>query len=421
MGSLRLGSVDAGCVPEDGLAFFRERHEGGMRPAFRGLADDQWHAWREAPGSVVADLQRRLTDFGFPTGDTPSGRFDYRTESAARLFQEYVRSAEGVADIGTPDAVVGPRTRRHLDRWQREALVADWRSDPALLDPWLRLLSAYRDHTLAHAGPLHDVVRERSRRTPPPDSLPAEAWEVGQDSLHLIGIRRGAGTEWKIKLNNDVFVLLAGGGVFTFFGSTDPNPRLTGAPPFLVPGQHIYRFGWHKISQPARSYRAFRPRSAGVLVMRDRDNRRSSVNLHDERILASAVDPQPNPTINIHWSGRHTSNWSAGCQVIAGGAYINHRNAVVDCWTHASASYVGLGPGTRGAYDVLVDLAMITADDPSPDGTDLRYTLMNERDLDLEPAIGRTFASEALLRGLEVLERHAPQRCAQYRRALEAG
>jgi hypothetical protein len=28
---------------------------------------------------------------------------------------------------------------------------------------------------------------------------------------------------------------------------------------------------------------------------------------------------------------KHTGNWSAGCQVISGGGYINHDDEIIDC------------------------------------------------------------------------------------------
>lgn len=421
MASLRLGFADRGHTPPDAGSFFAELHEPAMEPRFREEANNVWKRFQEVSGSGVQDTQRQLEVAGFLPAGSSSGVFDYRTQSAVRLFQEYVRSVEGLPDIGVPDGVVGRRTRKHLGRWTENKQRVGWTSEPADLAPWFRLLELYRHGALKRPGPLQQLVAERWKGSNQSDTLPAAEWDFSRDKVHLIGIRRGATADWKIKLNNDVFMLLAGGGVFAFFGSTDPNPGMTARPPFLVPGQHLYRFGWHKISEPHKSYRAFRPRSRGVLVIRDRDNRRSTANLKDERLLASAVDQHPNPTINIHWSGRHTKSWSAGCQVISGGGYINHRDELVDCWDHASAGYSGLERRTRGAYNVLLDLVTVLSPNPRVAGGDLlRYTLINERDLDLEPALGRTTVSHALRRGLEILERHDRPRFEKYRLHLNA-
>jgi len=421
MATLRLGLTDHGHLPQSAPAFFGALHEPGMKARFRREKNNTWSGFGELAGTEVGPVQSQLEALGFMPEGSASGVFDYRTQSAVRLFQEYVRSAEGHADIGKPDGIVGRLTRTHLDRWVREGDRVSWKSHRVPAAPWFRLLKAYRERTAGSPGPLQEVVQRRFAQSVQPDTLPASEWNVSKEQVHLIGIRRGATADWKIKLNNDVFILLAGGGVFTFFGSTDPNPNMTSKPPFLLPGQHLYRFGWHKLSQLEKCYRAFRPRSAGVLVMRDRDNRRSTVDLKDERILASAVDRAPNPTINIHWSGRHTSSWSAGCQVISGGGYINHHDELVDCWEHASAGYAGLGKRTRGAYNVLLDLITTLSPDPRVAVGDLlHYTLINEHDLDLEPTLGRGAVRAPLQRGMEILERHDPARFKQYRMHLEA-
>lgn len=421
MTTLRLGVTDPGQGPANPADFFQDLHEGGMKRRFREEKNDTWRGFTASDGAEVTALQKKLAATGFlPHGDA-SGVFDYRTQSAVRLFQAHVRSVEGLEDIGTPDGIVGRRTAKHLDRWHAGGRPVTWKNAAAPSAPWFRLLEAYRDRTAANPGPLHKEVMKRSTGATRPDTLPVSEWTFSRKDIHLIGIRRGATDDSKIRLNNDAFVLLAGGGVFTFFGSTDPNPKYTSKPPFLVPGQHLYRFGWHKISDPVKTYRAFRPKSAGVLVMRDSGNRRSKVNLKDENILAKAVDKKPNTTINIHWSGRHTSSWSAGCQVISGGGYIDHRNEVVDCWPYAAAGYTGLPAGTRGAYNVLLDLITVLSPNPNVTGGDvLRYTLINERDLALEPTLGTDFVGNALRRGLGILKRHDSKKFNMYKVLLDA-
>jgi hypothetical protein len=163
---------------------------------------------------------------------------------------------------------------------------------------------------------------------------------------------------------------------------------------FLVEGQHKYRFGWHKISDENKVYRALKPFRHGVLVFRDRDDD----NALTESDLKLGIDPAPNQTINIHWSGIGHANWSAGCQVIAGQSYINHHEAVVDCSAFAAAGYNSLsdsGKRTKGAYNVFADLILSFA----PKGTDyLYYTLGREKSLNLSPAFGQHYAAEILKR-----------------------
>ena len=113
---------------------------------------------------------------------------------------------------------------------------------------------------------------------------------------------------------------------------------------------------------------------------------------------------EENSVINIHWSGKHTGNWSAGCQVIAGGGYIDHHDDLVDCWSYAAATYSKLPAQTRGAYNVLLDLITVFSRDTRVNGGDLlHYTLIDEKDLALEPAIGQLAAENVLRRGLEIL------------------
>jgi hypothetical protein len=143
--------------------------------------------------------------------------------------------------------------------------------------------------------------------------------------------------------------------------------------PFLVHGQHQYRFGWHKLSElDKKVYRALKPKSRGVLVCRDH-NLDQSLTLDDLRHGLS-----PNNTINIHWSGTGTSNWSAGCQVICGSSYINNLNQLVDCRPFSATFYTELGKKTRGAYSVATDLVTIFARIGEQAAL---YTLLYEKDL----------------------------------------
>ena len=109
-----------------------------------------------------------------------------------------------------------------------------------------------------------------------------------------------------------------------------------------------------------------------MLVFRDKDGNQALT----EAELVQGLDPTPNPTINIHWSGIGKTNFSAGCQVIAGGSYINHKESIINCHHFAAPSYNQLGGRkTRGAYNLLADLILTYA----PDGVrTLAYTLTRD-------------------------------------------
>lgn len=423
MAILRLGIADQGAVPQRAAAFFANYHESSNMPnKFRGEENGRWRGFAEQSGRAVFDLQTRLRVLGFfPHGEL-NGIFDYRTQSSARLFQEYVRSVEKDTSIGVPDAVVGPKTGQHLDRWMRGGLRADWinisSSHPtAAYQDWMRLLEKLKAHHQQAPIPILQKVQAFQGKS---DTRNVADWDFAPEQVHLIGIRRGAEASWKIRINNDVFVLLVNGLVFMFFGSTDPTPQgqRRQRPPFLVPGQHRYRFGWHKVSSSERVYRAFRPAKHGVLILRDVPG--STRDALDAADLERGT-VQNNRTINIHWSGKHTSNWSAGCQVISGGGYINHHNDLIDCWRHAAATYSLLPNLTRAAYNVLLDL--ITVFSPNTrviDGDPLHYALIEEGDLDLEPSMGTSAARDILNRGLQILAANDRQKYNQYSELLRS-
>ena len=211
-------------------------------------------------------------------------------------------------------------------------------------------------------------------------------WKFDSNDIHLIGIRRDDTSVILkngkfVRRNDDIFVLLVNGVRFVFQGSTDPSPSMANREDaaFLIRGQHEYRFGWHKIStigsDTVKVYRAFRPKSSnGVLVVRARNGQMTP--------SSYAHGAQANSSINIHWGGAGTTNWSAGCQVIAGSKYKNIRNETVDLSKSASPGYAALNLKTRGAYNVLIDAATVFADDFRCSSSDtLYYTLLYENDL----------------------------------------
>jgi hypothetical protein len=344
----------------------------------------------------VADVQRTLKSIGFFPGGKVDGICGYRTISAIRLFQEYVRSIEQLEC--TPDGRFGPQSQQHLQRWVAKnqtpywtATIAEWQSGtlgPCEYTEWLELLERVKARYLATPSSMLQLVNTASGS----DTRAVRAWDFSAaGSPQLIGLRR---IVYRGKFE-DIFVLLLKGLVFKFQGSTEPGASEDArGTPFLVQGQHDYHFGWHK-----KSYLALRPRSSGVLVVRSKNDRQL-----DAADLAGGV--QPEPSINIHWGGmglvRDVRKWSEGCQVINGAVYLNARGDLVDCSafgaiTPDQATDPNAGK-TRGAYTMLLDLVTALASDLP--GNAVRYMLLVEDDLTLAPALeqGLAQARERVMR-----------------------
>ena len=369
----------------------------------RGVKDSEWVSFRkaEADDMKVADIQHFLKEAGF----FPFGKIDgicgYRTVSAIRLFQEYVRTVEGDASVGYPDGVLGPTSVRHLQRWKAGNRNADWTrfsntSPSPEYTKWMNWLEQIKQKYSASPNKTLQLVNQQTKTG---DTLKVVNWDFTPSKIHLIGIRRNeAKTDLKPgeRRFDDGFALLINGLVFKFYGSTDPgateNPK--GAP-FLVQGQHHFRFGWHKLNDPKlgreRAYHALKPAGAGVLVVRSKDPV-----LNDADLTGGL---EINPSINIHWGGEGVNkrglplvgSWSEGCQVIVGKGYVDHNNKSIDCAECNARSYDSLGTKnskgvyqTRGAYTVVSDLVA------SLSGNDnvVRYTLLYEQDLSAELGLG---------------------------------
>ena len=336
----------------------------------------------------IQQMQQSLRAIGFFPGGHDDGIFGYRTLSALRLFQEHVRSVEKLEC--TPDGRFGPQSQAHLQRWLDARRVAPWAPTidawrtgtlaPGEYTAWLQWLEAAKQKYLAVPGPVLQKVAEFTR---PSDTRKVAQWDFSPaGNIHLIGIRRREFTGHF----DDIFVLLIKGLVFKFQGSTEPgssdNPL---GPPFIVPGQHDYHFGWHR-----STYLALRPQGAGVLVIR----------AGADKLLADAdlaTGLEPNATINIHWGGRGmegaVNNWSEGCQVINGTVYINADNQLVSCAAFAatrSTDPTTETGKTRGAYNVLLDLVTALGNDIA--GSAVKYTLLDEADLALAPALAESLA-----------------------------
>lgn len=336
----------------------------------------------------VAQVQQALRDLGFFPGGAVDGICGYRTQSAIRLFQEYVRSVERL-DC-TPDGAVGPQTQANIMRWLAGGLRTVWAPtidawnagtlQPGEYGEWLALLERVKQRYLAAPSRVLQLVNDFRGAS---DTRKVADWDfAAAGNIHLIGIRR---SEMRGKFD-DIFVLLIKGLVFKFQGTTEPgaseNPK---GPPHLVPGQHSYHFGWHR-----RSYLALRPQSAGVLVVRAGADK-----VLDDSDLARGLEP--NATINIHWGGlgmtRDIRSWSEGCQAINGTVYINAGGDVVSCSRFAATtpSEATTDPKkTRGAYNVLLDLVNALGGDLP--GNTVKYTLLPEADLGLAPALATGLA-----------------------------
>jgi hypothetical protein len=371
----------------------------------RGEKDGEWMEFRPLSGSAmaVADAQRFLRDAGFFPFGKVDGICGYRTLSAIRLFQEYVRTVGGDAGIGSPDGVMGPKTISRANRWKTKNQKAEWTGVSAAnpsreYAKWMSLLRKIKEK---YAAVPNAMLRKVNEFTRPSDTVKVSNWDFDPNKIHLIGVRRNETSIWAGGQKfDDAFVLLIRGLAFKFFGSTDPgetdNPK---GLPFLTQGQHLYRFGWHKLSDLDRVYHALKPLSHGVLVVRSKDRI-----LNDADLNAGL---EPNDTINVHWGGeglRNVGRWSVGCQVIAGLGYINHNDADVNCSEYAAPIYDQLGLKnekgvyqTKGAYNVLTDLVTAFSGADKDDNI-VKYMLIYERDLALSPEIGAGEADEIVTR-----------------------
>jgi len=403
---IALGTYDSNVRRED-LEEYLERAKKltgveGWEDKLRGEKDGEWVEFRELSGSVVTvvDAQRFLRDAGFFPFGKDDGICGYRTASAIRLFQEYVRTVERDAQIGFPDGVMGPNTIARVNRWKANNQKADWTRFSA--NPsgeyakWMSLLHKVKEKYAAAPNAMQRKVNEFSR---PSDTVKSPNWDFNPNKVHLIGVRRNeteVDADPGARKFDDLFVLLIRGLAFKFFGSTDPgataNPQ---GLPFLTQGQHLYRFGWHKLSELKRVYHALKPLGSGVLVVRTKDM------VLDDADLAAELEL--NISINVHWGGeglRNVGRWSEGCQVIVGKGYVNYDDGAVNCSEYAAPIYDQLGLKnekgvyqTKGAYTVLSDLVAALSG-PDQDDNVVRYMLIYERDLALSPEIGVGEAGE---------------------------
>jgi len=375
--TLALGLMDAGLTLPDG--WFDRQHEGGMsRDRFRRLANGSWVAPRVVgEGAEVAALQRTLGALGLYPLDRVDGVFGYRTRSAVRLLQLFARSHPELPNPGAPDGVVGKGTQALLDALAGASPEAIWpEQDPDLHARARGLLSAAKDACSADSAWQALLARGA------PDTLPSDQWSTDLAEMHVIGLRRPAPPDDEDELwntsNTDLFLVLARERLWVLFGNTEPSRNQTDRsdPARLVRGQHRYRYGWHKLSDGGKcSYLALRPWSSGVLV-----GRTASYERIPSRTGISS-------TINLHWSGEGRTNWSAGCQVVAGRAFLDPRGQAVSCEDFDAAGYSALidqgQAQTQGAYNLVPDLFLALGGGLSVrgKGRPLRYTLLDDQDV----------------------------------------
>ena len=89
---------------------------------FRGESLDEWIEPKEVPGNDVKARQKFLHKHGFMPGARIDGIFDYWTLASVRLFQEYIRTVEGI-DIGIADGRVGRGTHEHMMRCEENDII----------------------------------------------------------------------------------------------------------------------------------------------------------------------------------------------------------------------------------------------------------------------------------------------------------
>ncbi|MEM9916573.1 MAG: peptidoglycan-binding domain-containing protein [Bacteroidota bacterium] len=388
--TLVLGHYDSGKTFDKKAYLSKYHSQMAVASSYKDeqFKDEQYDKWRpfiSVEGNYVETLQRFLHQSGFMPNHQPDGIFGYETLAGVRLFQEYMRTFKGKANM-MPDGLAGKNTFGAMLEWQQQNLgICEWAAGTPTPEytKWLKLLSDRKAHFLHNPSAIFSCRENYTHNT---DTRKIAEWEVSSDAVHLIGIRRNQGNGYAANLrDDDFFVFLINGMAFKFFGSTAPNPKLANSHmPFLLEGQHHYHYSWHHLSDAHQVYKAWKPFSSGVLVIRETAAQESKDIINNATQMQSLLDHQPNLSINIHWSGKGSYNFSAGCQVIGGSSYVNNQGQLIDDGYLAAKNKGELhkvtdkhysGQKTKGAYNMLIDLFL----NYTPDGMNsLAYSLVRE-------------------------------------------
>ena len=127
MRKLTLGSFDAGKInsAEEKKAYLSPYHQDDIDSLTKVMKfrDDDFRISRkfeEIQGNSISELQEFLRDRGFMPRGVIDGVYDYVTQAAVRLFQEYVRNYDNEGDLNIiPNGIVDEYTIPHLERWQK--------------------------------------------------------------------------------------------------------------------------------------------------------------------------------------------------------------------------------------------------------------------------------------------------------------
>lgn len=380
-----------------------------------------WAPLKAVPGEAVKTLQSFLLHAGiFPPVAEIDGFFGYGTQAGVRLFQEYNRVYEGKSDI-IPDGVVGKGTWALMKEWQdANKKVEKWtRGKPTReFKRWLSLIENAKKHYLqpANAHIITEMVNKEvaalnaQAGQAPVDTFAVKDWTADPEDVHLIGIRQNEDRGGSGRVNDDLFVLLINGMVFKFWGSTDPLGVERRDEPFLVEGQHKFRFGWHNVTKSAKLYQGLNPYQRGVLVFRD--DKVTNDNALTEADIKKGLDKKPNTTINIHWTGigraqgQDKTTWSEGCQVIAGESYVDNEGNRIDCTRFAASGSSDIQANTtskirktKSAYNVFTDLVLLFR----PKDVDYIIYTLGRDDTMLIDTLANLDGGEILVDSLKVL------------------
>jgi len=381
--TLTLGNYDEEVAESDIKAILNLYHEDLIKEAGSGEVLNaaksgkkmrhgdrfEWMDIKAVAGNPVKTLQAFLVRAGImhPTSNM-DGIFAYATQAGVRLFQEYVRVYENRNII--PNGNVDDATWKIMQEWQKAGKTAgNWPRGKQSEEykKWMGMLNKAKEHYQQEPHPILDKVHERidgfRESNQAVDTFKVQDWTFNEDDIHLIGIRRKEEEEGDRRKNDDLFVLLINGMVFKFWGSTDPNQDIGKRKnkAFLTEGQHKFRFGWHNINKESgrKLYQGLEPYSGGVLVFRDQGDKKLT-----EEDIEAGVEKAPNQSINIHWTGEgrgFSGTWSEGCQVIAGGSYIDPLGEEQDCsaFTDVRQSKLNGIDITKGAYNLFCDLLLV--------------------------------------------------------------